>query len=167
MKYIRVFIFSGLFWVSVLYLTGVGQLVMIYWFWVHDCLLCTSMVKYGLCFLPLPLSLYTNARPLLSRSRRLSSPSSRSPLVASSLCLRKTPASVPTPASQTASMVRRRVAGRRRWMSMATRCTSATILMRRYRLLRVHLMCLHWGGLCIGKWVLGWCVDNFFIRCMI
>lgn len=84
--------------------------------------------------LPPSLSFYSNGRPLLSRSRRLSFPSSRSPSADFSLCRRRTPASVPTLASQTVSMARRHAVGRRRWTSTATRCTSATIPTRRYRL---------------------------------
>lgn len=101
------------------------------------------MVKDALSFLP-PLSL---GRPLLSRSRHLSFPSSRSPSAASSLCRRRTPASVPTLASQIASMAHRHAVGRRRWTSTATRCMSATILMRRYQ--------LHGGLLLLGVGIQG------------
>lgn len=118
-------------------------------------LLSDSVVKDAFSSLPsLFLSLFSlcNGRPLLSRSRRLSFPSSRSPSVGSSLCHRRTPASVPTLASLTVSMARRRVVGRRRWTSTATRCTSATILTRRYRLhgavLRFSLPGMHVGVDC-------------------
>lgn len=102
----------------------------------------------------MPSLFSSGGRPLLSRSRRPSFPSSRSPLVDSSLCHRRTPASVPTLASQTVSMARRRVVGRRRWTSTATRCTSATILMRRYRLHGADLLSLYWE--CMWEWILGW-----------
>lgn len=110
-------------------------------------------------------SLCTNGRPLLSRSRRLSFPSSRSRLVDSSLCRRRTPASAPTLASQTVSTALRRAAGRRRWTSLATRCTSATILTRRYRLLGAVL--LYCGELweCMLDWSLGCVVLKFPLQC--
>lgn len=84
-------------------------------------------------------SVFSNARPLLCRYLLLSFPTSRCPSVVSSLCRQRTPASVPTLACQTVSTARRPVVGRRRWMSTATRCTSATILTRRYRPHGAHL----------------------------
>lgn len=134
---------------------------MIYWFWVHV-LLSDFMVKDALSFFsPLfPLSFQLcNGRPPLSRSRRLSFPSSRSPSVGSSLCHRRTPASVPTLASLTVSMARRRVVGRRRWTSTATRCTSATILMRRYRLHGAVLLSSYRE--CMWEWIVGWFMVDF------
>ncbi len=141
---------------------------MVYWFWVHDCLF-SSVTPWWKMPSPLSLSLSlssslcTNGRPLLCRSRRLSFPSSRSPLVDSSLCHRRTPASVPTLASQTVSTARRRAAGRRRWTSTATRCTSATILMRRYRLHGADLLSLYCGDFweCMWERIWGWLMVNF------
>lgn len=92
------------------------------------------------------LPLFTTVRPRLCRSRHLSSPSCRSPSGASSRCRQRTPASAPTLASQTVSMVPRRAAGRRRWMNTATRCTSATILTRRYQPVGLHLLSPYCGG---------------------
>lgn len=94
----------------------------------------------------------SNGRPPLSRSRRPSFHFSRFLLVNCSLCHRRTPASVPTLASQTASTARRRVAGRRRWTSTATRFTSATILMRRYRQHCTSFLGLSWEMSSWGAW---------------
>lgn len=111
---------------SLLGLKGVGLFLM------YHCPLSSrpSMVKGTLCF---SFSLSFNVRPLLSRSRQLSSPSCRCRSEDSGLCPPKTPASAHILASRTACIARRCVAGQRRWMNMGTRCTSATILTRRYR----------------------------------
>lgn len=124
----------GFQWVSLRRCWAQLMFLMIYGLLVSACLL----------FFWGPLtSLFFSVRPLLFPCRLLSFPSCRSPSVESCLSLRRTPASVPTLASQTASMAPRHAAGRRRWMSTATRCTSATILMRRYKLHRIDLLCLH------------------------
>lgn len=112
-------------------------------FWeISPCLLSLYGERFSLVF-----SLSFNDRQLLSRSRHLSFPSCRCPSEDSSLCPQRTPASAPTVASQTASMARLCAAGHRRWTNTGTRCTSATILTRRYQPLRAEL--LH---LCCGVW---------------
>lgn len=121
-------------------------------FWWFICF-SSSVTSWWLCFL-FSLSSSTNRRPLLSRSRPLCFLTSHSPSVASSLCRLRTPASAPTLASQTASMARRHAVGQRRWTSTATRCTSATILTRRY-----GLICLFPLVVSVGAWWTGFGAD--------
>lgn len=118
--------------------------------------LCNSGERFPFS-LSLCLPLFTTVRPRLCRSRHLSSPSCRSPSGASSRCHRRTPASAPTLASQTVSMAPLHAAGRKRWMNTATRCTSATILTRRYRPVGLHLLSLLWWllGRLLNKDILG------------
>lgn len=119
----------------------VALLFPVLWCWaVSDGFLCLSAVS--------PL---TCGRPLPSHSHRLSFPTCHSPSVTFSLCRPRTPASAPTLASRTASTARRRAAGQRRWTSTVTRCTSATILTRRY-----GLIC------CSFLW---WCFFGFWGDC--
>lgn len=126
------------YWVSVLWWSGVSPLLL------HgDC------VSLSLSFFP------TNRRQHLSRSRPLCFPTSRCPSVASSLCRPRTPASVPTLASQTASTARLRAVGQRRWTSTATRCTSATTPTRRYELICCLFPLVVSVGAC-GDWIWGW-----------
>lgn len=122
--------------------------LVIYGLLVSACLLLFWAIKGSL----ISLFFCSTVRPLLFPCRLLSFPSCRSPSVESCLFLRRTPASVPTLASLTASMAPRHVAGRRRWMSTATRCTSATILMRRYKLHRIDLLCLHVFTVVLPGW---------------
>lgn len=116
-------------------------------FWLLFCPL-NLLVKVSPFSLPLFPSLSAAVRPRLSRSRRLSSPTCRSPSATSSRCRQRTPASAPTLASLTVSTAPRRAAGRRKWTNTATHFTSATILTRRYRPvgLRLH------SSLCGGFW---------------
>lgn len=134
---------------------GVKLVLVVLCFGVHDCLPSLYCVVISLSFSP---SLFTDDRPLLSLSRLLCFPTSRSPSATSSLYLQRTPASVPTLASRTASMARRLAVGLKRWTSTGKCCTSANILTRRYRPHGGLLPLLHWGD--------SWMFYGGFCTCM-